>query len=306
MIERPEARDPANRTGLITTAFAAALVTLLMLVVTANQDGLGPPSTIPGWLPLGLLYGAPAVIGLLGASSGRGSLLAAAGLLYVPLAVLAFSGVTLPFLVPALLYLGAATRPEPAEAALDRPGSPRSGFRRWTIVLAAALASAPVVVWVVLNLGIIGVVGLVVVAWLAPALVERARQSGRAPTTGRTGEGGLAGGDGWAQLRGMLAAAAIVALVLAAGAGAFATTEERCWTRADTPGGPVFEPIPSANTFTAGSGESGGVALGESGGGCASGQYTLGGIALEASLVLVAIGMATFLARGIWSRPTSF
>lgn len=297
MIERPEARDPANRTALITTAFAAALVALLMLVVTANQDSLGPPSTIPGWLPLGLLYAAPAVIGLLGAWTGRGLLLAAAGLLYLPLAVLAFSGVTLPFLVPALLYLREASRREPAEAALDRLETPRSGFRRWTIVLAAGLASAPVVVWIVLSLGIVGVVGLGVVAWLAPALARRGRRGGRGPTPDGIGERGRA------RLRGMLAAAAIVTIVLTAGAGAFATTETRCWIRTDTPSGPVFELIPTANSFTGGSGESFGVAPGGSAGGCDSGEYTIGGLALEASLVLVAIGMAAFLARQRASRP---
>jgi len=95
--------------------------------------------------------------------------------------------------------------------------------------------------------------------------------------------------NGRARLMGVLAAAALVTLVLAAGVAALATTEERCWIRTDTPGGPVFREIPPTSTHSLGPDEFAG--------GCSSGEYTPGGIALEAGLLAVAIGIATLVAR---------
>jgi hypothetical protein len=97
-----------------------------------------------------------------------------------------------------------------------------------------------------------------------------------------------------AQLPGALAAAAIVALVLAAGVAAIGTTEERCWIRADTPSGPVFRQIPPTDTIT--------LQAGETAGGCDGGVYTPTGIALEACLLVAAIGTALLVTR---TRPTA-
>lgn len=293
-VERPAASWSASRAGLIATATAAALVAMLGLIMTvsaANREGLGPPATIPAWLPLGLLYSAPAVIGWLGARDDRGSLLAAAGLLYLPLAVFAFSGVTVPFLLPALLYLRAAARREPVASKPKGRHSPGRSSRRSLIVLVAGLASAPIVLWIVLNLGIFGVVVVVVVAQVAQAFTQRGQSTAPSRTSERTG------GTMRAQLLGALAAAAIVALVLAAGAAAIATAEERCWIRADTPSGPVFRQIPPTNTIT--------LQGNETAGGCDSGTYTPGGIALEAALLLGASGLAVLVTRSGASRPRS-
>ena len=284
MIEQPDASRSANRTGLIATAFAAALVLMLMLIVTANRNGLGPPSTIPHWLPLGLAYGAPAVIGWFGVLSDRRPLLAAAGLLYVPLAVLAMSGVTLPFLVPALLYLRAATGGRLAPELGDQLGSePAFGNRRrrLLVVLAAGLLSTPVVVWLVLNLGIVGVVGLVLAGGLAQ--LTRGGRAGR-----ELGSGAQTGTGPTERLAGTLATVAIVVLVLAGLGTAIGTTEERCWIRTDTPNGPVFRQIPPTNAITLGPGETAG--------GCESGEYTIAGVGLEAGLISVAIALAAVVA----------
>lgn len=295
MIERPESSTAANRTGLIATASATALVAMLMLVVAANQNGLGPPAAIPRWLPLGLLYGTPAVIGWLGALRDRGRLLAAAGLLYVPLAVLAFSGITLPFLVPALLFLRAAGRREPGAPAAHAPISLRSRKRRVFVVFAAGMASTPVVMWIVLNLGVIGVIALALFAGLAQAL------SGHVPGTAAAlppaGSPGSSGTPARTRLVGALEAAAIVTLVLSAGGAVIAMTEQRCWIRTDTPNGPVFRQIPPTNTMTLGPDESAG--------GCDSGEFTFGGIALEAGLLIGAIGVAALLAWPPADRPTA-
>lgn len=292
MIEQPDASRSANRTGLIATAFAAALVLTLMLIVTANRDGMGPPSTIPHWLPLGLAYGAPAVIGWFGVLSDRRPLLATAGLLYVPLAVLAMSGVTLPFLLPALLYLRAATGGRLAPEPGDQLGSGPvfvNRRRRLLLVLAAGLLSTPAVVWLVLNLGIVGVIGLVVAGGLAQ--LARGGKTGRQPGSGEPTATGPT-----ERLAGTLATVAIVVLVLAGLGAAIGTTEERCWIRTDTPSGPVFRQIPPTDTMTLGPGESAG--------GCDSGEYTPGGIALEGGLVAIAIGIATLVARPGNSQAT--
>jgi hypothetical protein len=96
----------------------------------------------------------------------------------------------------------------------------------------------------VVSLGIFGVVGLVVIAGLAPALERRVQPTPQDRSPGRLGRAMRA------QLLDALAGAAIVALVLAAGAAAIVTTEERCWIRADTPSGPVFRQIPPTSTIT--------------------------------------------------------
>lgn len=288
--ERPARSWSARQTGLIATAVAAALVLMLLVVIsgTASRDGLGPPRTIPSQLPLGLLYGGPAAIGWLGARSARRPLFTAAGLLYLPLAVLAFSGVTLPFLLPALLYLRAAATREPVASQPQRLQPPRRSSRRSLIAVAAVLTSVPIVLWIVLSLGIVGVVGVVVVAGLAPVLARRAQPTSTDPSSGRPAA------TMRAQFQGPLAAAAIVALVLAAGAAAIGTTEERCWIRTDTPSGPRFRQIPPTNTIT--------LQAGETAGGCDGGVYTPPGIALESGLLVAAIGTALLVTR---SRPAT-
>jgi len=284
MIERPGSSRATNRAGLIATAFAAALVVMLMLIVAANQNSLGPPSTIPRWLPIGLAYGAPAVVGWLGALGGSRPLLVAACLLYLPLALLAFSGVTLPFLLPALLFLRAATEPRPVAGPgdqLDSGPALRNRRRRLLVVLAAGLLSTPVVVWLVLNLWIAGVAGLILAAGLAQ--LARWGSTGRQPGSGEPTTTGTA-----ARLPGALAAIAIVVLVLAGLGAAIATTEQRCWARTDTPAGPVFRQVPPADVMTRGPGESAG--------GCDSGEYTVAGLGLEAGLISVAIALAALVA----------
>jgi hypothetical protein len=290
MSERAGSSRATNTAGLIAAAFAAALVVLLMVIVAANQNSLGPPPTIPRWLPIGLAYGAPAIIGWLGALGDRRPVLAAAGLLYLPLALLAFSGVTLPFLLPALLFLRAASVPGPAtdRRPVAEPGDQlesgpalRNRRRRLLVVLTAGLLSTPVVVWLVLNLGIAGVVGLILAAGLAQ--LARGRRTGRQPGSGEPTTTGTA-----ARLPSALAAIAIVVLVLAGLGAAIATTEQRCWVRTDTPAGPVFRQVPPADEMTLGPGESAG--------GCDSGEYTLVGLGLEAGLICVAIALAALVA----------
>lgn len=87
----------------------------------------------PGFVPRGLVlvvvFGLPGVIGLLGVANRRSSLLVAAGVASGIGSFVAFSGVTLIFLVPAFMFLSVAVRfaARPADArAGDRGGAGRA------------------------------------------------------------------------------------------------------------------------------------------------------------------------------------
>lgn len=268
--------------GLVPTALAAGLAAMLAILAAVAHDGMGPSPAIPSWVPLGILYGAPAVIGWLGAVTRRGPLLVAAGVLYLPLAVLAFSGVTLPFLLPALLYLRAAAGHRSPVAA-SRGLAPSR--RRALVILAVSAVSAPIVVWIVLASGLVGVLGLVIAAGLAQGVVPSGRPSEAEPVAAAAAPGGRSR----SRLIDGLLVATIVTLVLGAGAAALATTTVHCWIRADTATGPRFRDIALTNSISLGAGETAG--------GCDSGIYTAGGLALEIALVGSGVGLAAWASR---------
>jgi len=95
-----------GRLGVAAAAFAAACALMLAIVAAANRSP-GAPQEVPYAPVLGLMLAAPAGIGVLGAMSGRRVLLVAAGVACLAQSAIAFSGVTLVFLVPALLFLRA-------------------------------------------------------------------------------------------------------------------------------------------------------------------------------------------------------
>ena len=104
-----------------------------------------PPEPVPRGLALGLLYTLPAVIGAVGALRRRRSMLAAAAVLSCAGSMLAFSGVTLVFLVPALVF---------ATAAGVTSGVTPRARPSWRALVLLALSVAAVVV-AVLRLGIL-------------------------------------------------------------------------------------------------------------------------------------------------------
>jgi hypothetical protein len=89
----------------IALAFAALLAAFM-----ASQPNDPPNALIPRWVVIGGLFALPGTIGLIGALRKRRAVIVAAGLLCFGQAFLAFSLVTIPFLIPAvvLLSLGAA------------------------------------------------------------------------------------------------------------------------------------------------------------------------------------------------------
>jgi hypothetical protein len=234
----------------------AALCAASLGLLTASNQTPGLPSEVPWPLLFGAILATPALIGGLGATSGRRSLLFAAGILCGVQSVLSFSGVTLVFLVPALLFLRAAS---------TATSSPREPVRPIRLVALVALA-IPVALLAVLNLGIFGIVGLVGLAALVPALNRRT-----APRV---------------DPREALIGIAVIGFVLAAMYSTFANTETVCWNARSTPGRIVYERIPAQES---------GVISAESGivsSGCAGGQPTIEGLALTGVFLVGAIAIA--------------
>ena len=97
--------DP-RRLGMGGAALVAGYALAVGLIsAAAGANDLGPPEVVPRPVFLALLLMLPAAIAAIGAWRRSGPLLIAAGLLCLAQAFIAFSGVTLPFIVPAILLL---------------------------------------------------------------------------------------------------------------------------------------------------------------------------------------------------------
>lgn len=94
--------------GLLGSVVQLALAALLGGIASGPASFPNPPEPIPRGLALGVLYALPAILGALGAVGVRRSVLAAAAVLSTVGSVLAFSGVTLVFLAPSLIFAAAA------------------------------------------------------------------------------------------------------------------------------------------------------------------------------------------------------
>jgi hypothetical protein len=249
--------------GLLAAGITAGCALLLGAVASA-AGSTGIPSEMPRGVLLGLLLGAPAAIGALGAVSGRRVLLVAAGILCLCLSVLAFSGVTLIVLVPALLFLRASV----SDAAVPLARKPSS--RRRLLVLVAL--AVPVALLAVTRLGVFGLLPLVALGGLAAGL-------------GRIGAFRPRPLDA-------LIAAAVIGLVIGATFAAFTLTQTICWD--DYGGGNVvvrvLPDMPTEQSFVA-----------PFGGGCSSGEPTVAGAALAGILLSGALGISGLSARV--SRP---
>jgi hypothetical protein len=103
--------DPARtrRLGLSTAAIIVAYA-VAVGAISAAASSLGPgvvspPAAFPRPVVLALLLSIPAGIAAIGSMRASRPLLIAAGLLCLVQSFLAFSGVTIPFVIPALLLL---------------------------------------------------------------------------------------------------------------------------------------------------------------------------------------------------------
>jgi hypothetical protein len=249
------------------TWFAGAVVVLAAIAIwifARNQDtGLQPPDLVPTPLATAVLLTVPGLIGWVGALTGRRSVVVAAGVLCLFQSVIAFSGVTLVYLVPAIAFLRAST--------LSSQQSERQAIRPLRLLVALVLA-IPIALVLVLNLGILAVLVLALVAGLA------ARGGQRQAAMGVSGIDAARG-------------LAIVLAVIGAWAAVLALTEATCWiARTATVGGLIWERIPVTNSVTMGPGD---VASS-----CSSGVPTPTGLAVAALLLAVALIVAAVPLRG--------
>lgn len=103
----------ATSDGLGFTGRLAGLTQVLFAALLGGVSALasGPePGFMPRWAVVFIVFALPGVVGLIGTQAQRPWLLAAAGVSSAVGAVVAFSGVTLIFLVPAVLFLYGAIR----------------------------------------------------------------------------------------------------------------------------------------------------------------------------------------------------
>jgi hypothetical protein len=246
------ARRLAGIAGASVIAFAVAI-----WLLAGRGDGSEPPDLISRALASAVLLGAPGLIGLIGAATGRRTVLIAAGVTCLFQSLISFSGVTLIYLVPAILFLRSAS---------DRGATASSEPIRPLRVVLAAVAAVPIALVVIVNTGLLGVVLLALVAGLAAS--TRRGASGLALTGGEAARG-----------------AAIVLLVVGAWAATLVLAETVCWTAHRAPGGGVtWERIPPTNTIT--------LAQGDVSGGCAGGTTTPLGAVVAGGLLLLAVGVA--------------
>jgi hypothetical protein len=95
---------------------AAAIIAGYALAVAANSASttatveLRPPEVVPSPIRLALLFLLPAVVAAIGAMRRSRPILVAAGVLCLAQSFVAFSGITIPFVVPAFLLLALGTR----------------------------------------------------------------------------------------------------------------------------------------------------------------------------------------------------
>lgn len=112
---------------------AGALTALLFLITTSSLDAVPRP------LALLALYATPGAVGAIGVRGRRRSLLLAAGVVLVPGSVLSFAGVTLVFVLPAVLFWAASLTMAPPK---PRP-SRATELAEVAVIAALMLGAAP-------------------------------------------------------------------------------------------------------------------------------------------------------------------
>jgi hypothetical protein len=101
----------------------------------------GAPEALPRGVALFLVYALPGVIAWIGVSRGSKALLAAAALVDLPGSILAFSGATLVFLMPAILLADAAVRiPSRRDGVADVARAAAIGALEVVLIVGAGIA----------------------------------------------------------------------------------------------------------------------------------------------------------------------
>jgi hypothetical protein len=250
------ARRLAWIAGGAAIAFSAAI-----WVLARSQGGLDPPDLVPRPLASAILLATPGLLGWIGAATDRRTVIVAAGVLCLFQSVIAFSGVTLIYLVPGIIFLRAAAAEPHPDTDTRRPIRPLN-------VVLAALLSIPIALVVIVNLGLLGIVLLILIVMVTG--IASSRRSGTAPpsVTGRDVARGTA----------------VVLLVVGAWAATLAITETTCWIARDAAGGGLaWERIPPTDELTVGP-----EIVASS---CTSGTMTPTGLAVAGLLLIAALGV---------------
>ena len=100
-----------RRAAIVDIALAAALAGLLLVVTN------GPGDVVPRPLALLALYATPGIVGGVGVLGGRRGLVWAATIVLIPGSLLSMAGVTLVFILPAVLFAATAIAIGPGRAA---------------------------------------------------------------------------------------------------------------------------------------------------------------------------------------------
>lgn len=112
--------------GWIAVGLGLAATLAIGLVRGAGTTEVGPGLSTGSTIALTVLLAGPAIVGAIGTSTRRREVLVGAGLAYLPLTVLSFTGITLMLFVPAILFLYAGLRTPGASDAtagtMARPG----------------------------------------------------------------------------------------------------------------------------------------------------------------------------------------
>jgi hypothetical protein len=126
----------------ITAGYA---LTVAFISANANAEELGPPEIVPAPIRLAALLLLPAVIAAIGALRRSRPLLCAAGVLCLGQSFVAFSGVTIPFVVPALVLLALGMRADgtlvPRRATVGGVLVVLLGFAMWLALFATTEAT---------------------------------------------------------------------------------------------------------------------------------------------------------------------
>jgi hypothetical protein len=265
---------PARRIGFAGSFVQLGLAVFLGVLASGPGTFPDPPEPVPRGLAMVGLYALPAVIGAIGAMRGRRSLLAAAAVMSTVGSVLAFSGVTLLFLIPAFVFAAAAAT---SSAPQVRAGPPP------LLVVVVALAIVAMLVTLVLALRL----GILVLPALMLLVIGLAVARGTERTRTRAADAA----------RGLAMGAAVVALGIGAGWTLLSMTETRCWRAFETPSGIESEIRPGADEGLVTS-EPGMVA-----GGCNSGVLTVRGAAVAAALGISSVALAAASVRDARAGP---
>lgn len=107
----PVSSRPRHQVPFVARAGVATAATMALVLAAIRSANAGPPPDPPlALLGFVAVYGAPAMLGVVGLRRAAGSPFAAAALVAFGLAFTSFAGVTIPYLIPALLLGVAAAR----------------------------------------------------------------------------------------------------------------------------------------------------------------------------------------------------